>query len=463
MEFGVITALLVVTIYILLVALLWKTGILDRLHISAVGPLLMIRTKRGIRFLDRLARHDNFFRRYGNVSLGIVLFFMVLQVVLFVWMIPATLQAPVSAALGPEMIIGLPGINPIIPVGYGIIGLIIAILVHEFAHGVLTRVGKVEVKSVGVVILVVPIGAFVEPEDEGFKQMSRRMRARLHAVGPATNILLALVAAGIFSLGFMGSVEPVEDGVVIRSVVKDSPAGAAGLRPWALMTEISIPNGTGLDQRVRSEEDFTDIMARTSAGDNITITYRYQGTHRRTSAVLLDKYEYYQKNHNETNKEEYRGKGFLGVQTMSADALSSALAHPLNFGSAERFVSGVGTYISLPLIGMQPFDSHITDLYHVTGPLAALPPGIFWVLANMFYWLFWLNVVIGTFNALPIPLLDGGVIFKDGLDSLAQRLWPAWDAEKRARRVSLLYRMTGLVMVIIIALLFLGPRIGALI
>ena len=462
MQLGIITAMLVISIYILIVFILWKFGILEKLHISAVGPLLMFRTKRGIGLLDRLARHENFFRWYGNISLGIVLFFMILQVVLFAWEIPAALRAPVSAALGPEMIIGLPGINPIIPVGYGIIGLIVAIVVHEFSHGVLTRVAKVPVKSVGMVLLVVPIGAFVEPEEEQFKLLSRRKRARLHAVGPATNILLALICAGIFSSGFMGSLEPVEDGVVVTHVLKDYPAEQAGLVPWALITHLTIPNMTGLDGDIRSEEDFTGIMSHTSVGDNITITYRYMGSHHTANATLFDKYVYYQKYYNDSNKEEFRGKGFLGIGTMSVDVVSTTLAHPLNFGSLEKFVGGVVYYISLPLIGIQPLESPVTDLYHVNGPLAGLPPAVFWALANMFYWLFWLNIVIGTFNALPIPVLDGGIIFRDGLDSLVQRARPAWDTEKRARRVSLIYRLTGLTMVFLIALLFLGPRIGAL-
>jgi len=462
MEFGIITAILVIVIYILLVALLWKNGILDKLHMSAVGPLLMFKTRRGVALLDRLARHERFFRWYGNVALGIVLFFMVLQVALFIWLIPATLQAPLSTALGPEMIIGLPGINPIIPIGYGIIGLIVAIVAHELSHGVLARVAKVPVKSMGVVLFVVPIGAFVEPDEEHFKQMTRRNRARLHAVGPATNILLALMFAGIFSLGFMGSVEPVEEGVVVDYVLKDYPAEKAGLKPWALITEIVIPNGTGVDARIRNREEFTGIMERTAAGENITITFLYRGTHYTRTAVLVDKYEHLQKYDNASNSKEFRGKGFLGVGTMSADTVSSTLAHPINYGSVGKFIGGVSYYMALPFGGLQPMESPMTDLYHVTGPLSGLPTGLFWIIANMFYWLFWLNVVVGTFNALPIPILDGGVIFKDGLDSLIQRARPLWDAEKRARRAMLIYRATGIIMVILLAMLFLGPRIGAL-
>ena len=32
--------------------------------------------------------------------------------------------------------IGLPGLNPVIPLWYGILALVIAMVVHEFSHGI---------------------------------------------------------------------------------------------------------------------------------------------------------------------------------------------------------------------------------------------------------------------------------------------------------------------------------------
>ncbi|MBM4249155.1 MAG: hypothetical protein FJ149_06915 [Euryarchaeota archaeon] len=463
MELGLITALLVIAIYILVVALLWKTGMLDRFHIAAAGPLLMIKTRRGVAALDRLARHRRFFRWFGNLSLGLVLFFMGLLTIVLIWEVPYALRIPASAAPGPEMILGLPGINPLIPLGYGIVALIIAIFIHEFAHGILTRVAGVAVKSMGVLLFVVPIGAFVEPEEKELLALKRRDRARMYSTGPASNIIMAFACAAIFSWGFMGSVEPVEDGVVVTSVVNDYPAGESGLQPWALITEIALPNGTGLDPKVRNKDDFTSLMDRTSAGDNVTISYLYKGNRRTTTAVLADKYEYYQKYDNASNSPDYRGKGFLGVGTMSADVLSRTLARPMNYDSFQDFVWGVAYYISLPFFRLVPLESPVTELYTIQGPLAALPAPAFWMLANTFYWLFWLNLMVGATNSLPIPKLDGGMVFKDGLESLLRRLRPAWTADTVARRATTIYRLTGLLIIFLIAWQFIGPRVGALI
>ncbi len=463
MEFGVVTALLVITVYVIVVALLWKTKVLERLKISAAGPLLLIRTKRGLRVIERLSRHSRLWRWYGRASLGLMVFFMALITLVLIWEVPLALRVPASAAPGPEMILGIPGLNPLIPIGYGVLALAIGIVVHEFAHGVLARVARVTVKSTGLLLFVVPIGAFVEPEEEELKRLRRRERARMYAAGPASNIILAFACAGVFSWGFMGSVEPVESGVVVTHVVKDYPADAAGIPPWALITSIQLPNESAEQARITDEGSFSRLMARSRAGDNVRITYLYDGERSVTCATLEDKYTYYEKYYNESNTEEFRGRGFLGVGTMSADVMPRTLARPMRIESAERFLSGAAYYLSLPILGLMPIEPPITTIYEVQGPLSALPPALFWLLANAFYWVFWMNLMIGLTNCLPIPRLDGGMVYKDALERAIERVRPLWEAKRRDALVARVYIGTGLMVVLLIAWQFLGPRIGALI
>ena len=73
---------------------------------------------------------------------------------------------------GPEVALVIPGINPILPlefIGYIILALVVAMVVHEFSHGILTFAGKLKVKSLGILYCIVPIGAFCEPDDEELK------------------------------------------------------------------------------------------------------------------------------------------------------------------------------------------------------------------------------------------------------------------------------------------------------
>ena len=73
-------------------------------------------------------------------------------------------------------------------------------------------------------------------------------------------------------------------------------------------------------------------------------------------------------------------------------------------------------FVSLPFHGFSPFPKELSTLYNV--PMAA----IFWPSLNFFYWLFWLNFALGTFNALPAIPLDGGYVFKDGVSWLIEKM-----------------------------------------
>ncbi|HHO57275.1 MAG TPA: hypothetical protein ENJ70_01835 [Thermoplasmatales archaeon] len=52
---------------------------------------------------------------------------------------------------------------------------------------------------------------------------------------------------------------------------------------------------------------------------------------------------------------------------------------------------------------------------------------------NLLYWIFWLNFAVGTFNALPAMPLDGGYIFRDGVNYLFS-LFPR--TRKKADKIS---------------------------
>ena len=86
-------------------------------------------------------------------------------------------------------------------------------------------------------------------------------------------------------------------------------------------------------------------------------------------------------------------------------------------------------YITLPFQKLQPFPDHFTALFEPTGIPGILPDGLFWVLANSFYWIFWLNLMVGLTNALPAVPLDGGFIFADGVTGILDQF--KWLTEER--------------------------------
>lgn len=87
----------------------------------------------------------------------------------------------------------MPKMNFVIP-WYGWLILIVAAMIHEFSHGIMLRVAKVKLKSVGVILFgILPIGAFVEPDEKQMEKKSKKEITKMYAAGPASNLLLCII------------------------------------------------------------------------------------------------------------------------------------------------------------------------------------------------------------------------------------------------------------------------------
>lgn len=97
----------------------------------------------------------------------------------------------------------LPGIN--IPFIEGIIALLVILIVHEGAHAVLGKMARVPILSSGIVLFgVLPVGAFVEPDEEYLKKIEKTKQTRVLVAGSTANLITSVIAFVIF-LGFMFS------------------------------------------------------------------------------------------------------------------------------------------------------------------------------------------------------------------------------------------------------------------
>lgn len=416
--------------------------------LALMGPFLMWKTGKGRAFLDRLARRPRFWRQFGNLSLGIVAVAMAAMTALLVYLAALVVNIPRDRAPTPQMLLGLPGLNPLIPLWYGILGLAVAIVIHEFCHGILARVSKVKLNSLGLLLFIVPVGAFVEPDEAEMKAMPRLERARLFAAGPAVNLMIAFVTAFVFSVVFMGSVTPVASGVGVAAVTPGAPGEALGFHAGTIVLAVN-------DTDTPAFADFTSALSKTYANETVNVTYtdKAMGGAPRTVPVKLGDAAFF------TGDQTRRGKGFLGV-TVFAAKLTTAFFHPI--GGAEEsggLVQSTLAYISLPFIGLQPMQGVATDFYEIHGPLAGLGEPAFWTLANVFYWIFWLNLMLGMTNALPAVPLDGGYIFRDGLHALVERLRKGMPVERRDRVVRNVSYAFALMILTLIVWQFIGPRI----
>ena len=438
-----------------------RFGVFKKYNIKLFGPILMWRTKRGRKFLDRLSQRRTFWRWYGNLAIIICSLAMVFMFVILILGGIAAVTIP-TEPMPLENILVLPGINPMIPLWYGIFALAIAIVLHEFAHGILARRIKLKIKSLGMLLFIVPIGAFVEPDEKKLEKINRRDRMRIFSGGPTTNIIFALIFAGLFSWSFMGSLAPVEDGVVVLNVSEDFPAETAGIKPGMLLTEIegTAVNGSTIEPtRIKTRAAFGAFMDDRKMNDTINISGYYKGERVQFNNITLsDQYNY-------TLVEGDRGSGFLGVGVRGASEFIESLAHPITSAGDDvqkRRFNILQYVFILPMdfdMKILPFHSPLTDVYEVQGPLAALPTPVFWIMANAFYYLFWINLLLGIFNALPGVPLDGGYVFKDTMDGMMVRLKPKMTEEKRKTVINTLSLSLAFLILLFLMMTIIGPRL----
>ncbi|MEC7229183.1 MAG: hypothetical protein VXV95_03935, partial [Candidatus Thermoplasmatota archaeon] len=111
--------------FILLLILSWylvlrvweKNGTLDRWNASRVfGVILMVRSKRGLKLLDKTVKPRGFWRFYGEVSSWVCVISMLLvgllMIIAFITALIAPPQTPPPSA---SELVAIPGLNPVIP------------------------------------------------------------------------------------------------------------------------------------------------------------------------------------------------------------------------------------------------------------------------------------------------------------------------------------------------------------
>ena len=166
----------------------------ERYHLCKYGPCIMIKTQLGMRTMDRLSRYTRFWRAFGFFSkvVSAVLFLMMMYMMVVALMaVPARMAS--ESSIGIEYALAIPGLNPMLPLVYGVIALVVAMVVHELGHGIQARANGARVDSSGLLYGVVPLGAFVEPNEEDMSKKSRRARMDMYTAGISVNTVVAVL------------------------------------------------------------------------------------------------------------------------------------------------------------------------------------------------------------------------------------------------------------------------------
>jgi membrane-associated protease RseP (regulator of RpoE activity) len=412
-----------------------------------LGVALMVKTQRGKGLLERIGRFERFWSFIGDF--GILLALLAMGVIVGLLSIEAVFitQVPASVAPSPQSALGLPGINPIIPLGYGILALVIGVVLHELFHGIMARSQRIGVKSLGILWLVVPIGAFVEQDDAQMTAASRRRRARVIAGGVFANFVLALLFFAIGAVVLTSSVAPNAQGVAVDGVLAGYPAANASLVPGDIIVAVN-------NTPTASNTALFNVLDATHPGETVPVQY-YDPTSRSTvttSLTLASAEEYYG-----TSTDAQRGFMGISVEPFSPSELTTILSAPWN--APGGFAPGFAAWIVLPLYGLEPVQGTTASFYHASGPFAGGNVGDIFVGVNVLYWLAWMNLLLGLSNALPILPFDGGLLFRDVSGAIVAKVRRGWDLQRTESAATRAAMVSSVVLVFLIVWLFVGPRV----
>ncbi|WP_254546034.1 site-2 protease family protein [Halomarina pelagica] len=578
-----------VVLYMLVAMALRARGLLpDSVRIS--GPITTIHTQRGKVLLDRLARPKRLWRAWGNFGIGIALVVMFgsFFAVLFAGITALTNPQP-SPVTEPQNVLVIPGVNEFLPLSVApeiVLGLLVGLVVHEGGHGLFCRVGDIRIESMGLALLtIVPVGAFVEPDEESRNRADRGAQTRMFAAGVTNNFAVAVLAFALLFGPVVGSIA-VAPGAAVGDVVPDSPAAAAGIERGDRITAVNgqrvdgaaeldaamldagravqvtvdgerqvtlerdllltrttpsvvgdldasggpprieavngrsvntegefydalaesavstvrttggtfemvggayvesvTPDGalaehvpTGGEhtiiitrfagERVVTYEQLNEVRQRTSPGDTVSVQVYVDGEPR-TVEVTLGRTEGVEGG--TLGIALRQGTGGIGVDDTGIQPYPAAryLAVLSQDGwSVGSFFQRVAFALFLPFVGavgaqgltynFAGFVAPITDFYVVQGPLAFLGGGVF-LLANVLFWVAWINLNLGFFNCIPTFPLDGGHILRTSTESVVSRL-PLPNGGRR-RLTTAITTVISMTMLAGVFLMVFGPQL----
>jgi membrane-associated protease RseP (regulator of RpoE activity) len=246
-------------------------GLWKRVGVSFYGPVLMWRTRRWSKGIANAARHRRLWKRYGTMSSVLASGLMLALVLALLWVVYFAPDLPRAAAATAEIGPGLPTDDIMITLVYAVLGMVVAVIVHELAHGVAAIASGVRLDSMGVMFLVIPVGAFVEPNDEDLNKAGPEVRMRIFSSGLATNMVVALACFALLAGVFVPSAEPVEAGALVTDATPGSPGQIWGLTAW---TEVLAVGSTNIS----SAADLMDITF-DQPGTPIGLELRYGNEH----------------------------------------------------------------------------------------------------------------------------------------------------------------------------------------
>ncbi|MBD3164343.1 hypothetical protein GF323_04020 [Candidatus Woesearchaeota archaeon] len=361
-NFDTLSAVLFLLIIIVLV--IRNRKILNFQTILGLGKLPLVyavlwKTKFGLKFMDNIAnKYRETIKLIGYCFIGLGFVGMIFISVNLLIMLFRLFITPKETAQGVSLVLPLTNIPGIgyLSFWYFLITIFVAVLIHEFSHGIVARAHKVPVNAsgLGVFSLILPLFplAFVEPDEKKLQKNKDVVQYSIFSAGPMVNVIFALLLLLLMSFVIF----PVEDsithpvGLSFNAVMENYSAEEAGMKPGMIINEV---NG----KEVLTYQEFSEEIGELEPGQELTI-----GTDKGTFNIVTKP------------APDEPDKGYIGILDIRNERRMNREYERLS-----------GTY--------------------------------FW-LRGLVKWMYILNLIIGLMNLLPLMVTDGGRMLKTALEKI---------------------------------------------
>ncbi len=363
--------------------------------------VILVKTKRFQSIMDRMGRYRiskpvGWFLLYVlPVAAGIGLFIFLSQLSVFFSPVRGVVGTAIRGVT-PLAYLGLPGINPYLPWLDGWIALVIAMVIHEGAHGVVARSLGLPVKSSGLLFfLILPIGAFVEVDESAMKVAKPRDSGRVLAAGAGVNFVVGIVAL-LLLFTVVSNMTPQVNGLGVAQVSVGYPMANSGVKPGDYIISINgvAYNDSGAISRMEDNGSFRP-------GQSVNLVVWTGGMTHQINGVTL------------AANPDNASRAYFGATFAGSAALAATVSqYTGSFFTRPFLYLCIPTFPQCQLVA--PFSGTLSGLYTSPYGTSLIP------VATLLYWLFFLNFNLAVFNALPLYPLDGGQAFRLGVQVLGR-------------------------------------------
>ncbi len=362
---------------ILLVLIIKKREKLTFQTLVKIGKVPIVyavlwKTTFGISFMDKFAmKYRELAKLIGYCFIGFAFFGIIFISLNLLVMLFNLFTSPLQTSQGVALLLPLthiPGLG-YLSFWHFLITIFLVAVVHEFAHGILSRVHNIPVRTsgLGVFALGIPLFplAFVEPDEKKLVKQTDIVQYSIFSAGPMINIVVAV----IFILLSTFALAPIEKritdpvGFSYTGLLKNYSAEEVGMAPGMIITKAN--NVTVLDY-----QSFKKTVGTLRPNDIVTL--------------------------------ETDNQTFIVTAKPSPD---------------DPTVGYIG-------INQPTNERRFKKEYQTIGP------GFAWT-KELIRWIVLINFLVGIMNLLPLIFTDGGRMLKVALEKIwgdakqADKLWVA--------------------------------------